>query len=97
MIMGEYNVKAIPLGYSTGYYFILMWGDKEVVGFKYEDDADKICELLNEQQKTIVLLNQIIQDNEDLVSNWFVENWSKLDEEQKQSAHLELGIEIDGD
>lgn len=93
--MGEYNVKAVPLRISTGYYFILMNEDEEVVGFDREDDADKICELLNEQQETIVLLNQIIQDNEDLVSNWFIENWSKLDEEQKQSAHLELGI--DGD
>ena len=54
-----------------------------------------IVNRLNEQHETIQSLNQLIQDNEDLVSNWFIENWSKLDDEQKQSAHLELGIDID--
>ena len=48
-----YRVKAVPLVISTGYYFILMCGDEEVVGFKYEDDADKICDLLNSQDELI--------------------------------------------
>lgn len=48
-----YRVKAVPLVISTGYYFILMCGDEEVVGFKYEDDADKICDLLNKQDELI--------------------------------------------
>lgn len=48
-----YRVKAVPLGISAGYYFILMCGDEEVVGFKYEDDADKICDLLNSQDELI--------------------------------------------
>ena len=48
-----YSVKAVPLVISTGYYFILMCGDEEIVGFKYEDDADKICDLLNSQDKLI--------------------------------------------
>lgn len=51
-------------------------------------DAIRICDELNE-------LGQIIQDCEDGVANWFIENWHKLDAEQKQSAHLELGIDID--
>ena len=51
--------------------------------------------LLNNYNDTINRLNRMSQYAEDCVNNWFIENWSKLDDEQKQSAHLELGIDID--
>ena len=42
-------------------------------------------------------LKQVSQDYEDNVSDWFIENWHTLSDEQKQSAHLELGIDIEYD
>lgn len=43
------------------------------------------------------ILKQTSQDYEDVVSDWFIENWPILSEEQRQSAHLELGIEVTED
>lgn len=51
--------------------------------------------LLNEQEKKLKSLQQDSQDYEDAVFNWFFENWDSLSEEQKQYAHLEIGVEID--
>lgn len=51
--------------------------------------------LLNNYNDTINRLNRMSQYDKDCVNNWFIENWDKLTDEQKQSAHLELGIDID--
>lgn len=51
--MGEYVIKEVPLSISTEYYYKLMWGDEEIMGFKYGFDADKICDLLNEYENLI--------------------------------------------
>ena len=59
---GEFNnrfyIKAYPLGYSTGYYFMLIDRlgeltdfDDDFLTFKYEDDADSICMFLNKYIK----------------------------------------------
>lgn len=75
----------------------------------FEDDSEKLVEMLNDysikdnilvkdinkKDETIKELNQLLQDNEDCVSDWFFENWSKLDDDMRQSAHLELGIELE--
>lgn len=51
--------------------------------------------ILDKKNKEIEQLKQVSQDYEDNVSNWFIENWHTLSDEQKQSAHLELGIDIE--
>ena len=53
----------------------------------------KIKELEKENEQ----LKQTSQDYEDIVNNWFIDNWNKLSDEMKQSAHLELGIDIEYD
>ena len=53
------------------------------------------CKLMNELHEENQQLKQVQQDYEDNVANWFIENWDKLSDEQKSSAHLELGIEED--
>lgn len=51
----------------------------------------KVKELTKENKE----LEQIIQDESDSVSNWFINYWDTLTEEAKSDAHLELGIDID--
>lgn len=53
--------------------------------------ADNITDL----ETQIAQLKKSIQDYEDTLHNWFIENWHSLSDEQKQSAHLELGIDLD--
>ena len=53
-----------------------------------EKPLQRFCDDLNNE-------NQASQDYQDNVHDWFIENWGNLSDEQKQSAHLELGIEID--
>lgn len=57
----------------------------------------KICELLNNFDEETENLKQQNQDYEDCVSNWFIENWEKLDDNLRSSAHLELGMDFDYD
>ena len=62
-IKGEFNdrfyIEAKPLGISTGYYFLLIDREGELldgedwITFKYEDDADIICDFLNLQEERI--------------------------------------------
>ena len=65
---------------------------KAIDGLMSENNDLKhiIQNFINEKE----ILNQIQQDYEDSVSNWFIENWCLLSDEQRQSAHLELGIEV---
>ena len=56
-----------------------------------------LVKLLLEMKEENEQLKQVSQDYEDIVSNWFIDNWHKLSDEQKQSAHLELGIDIEYD
>lgn len=60
-----------------------------------EHCADVIATAINELINKNEQLKQVSQDYEDNVSNWFIENWHTLSDEQKQSAHLELGIDIE--
>ena len=54
----RYWVKATPLGISTGYSFYLIDEKKELTDsdgdylyFKYEDEAEILCDFLNEQEE----------------------------------------------
>ena len=60
-------------------------------------DMEKCVELLNSMYEKNEQLKQTSQDYEDNVCNWFIDNWNKLSDEMKQSAHLELGIDIEYD
>lgn len=78
---------------------------KDVIVFDlFKSDAKIICNKLNEQDTRITelekeneQLKQTSQDYEDIVNNWFIDNWNKLSDEMKQSAHLEVGIDIEYD
>lgn len=58
--MGKYGVEKKPLGHSTGYFYYLVCDDKQLCGFKYEDDADFICDLLNKQDDIIEKYRDIL-------------------------------------
>lgn len=64
---------------------------------QYSDRVEKSMyrKLSYKQKQEIEELEQIIQDNSDSVSNWFINYWDILTEEAKSDAHLELGIDID--
>ena len=49
--------------------------------------------LLNILDVEIKDIKQTMQDYEDLVSNWFIDNWNDLPKKLKESASLELGID----
>lgn len=61
----------------------------------YKSSAENYCRRLNEVLQENEQLKQVSQDYEDNVSKWFIENWYTLSDEQKQSTHLELGIDIE--
>lgn len=54
--------------------------------------AEKGMELLIQDNNKQRVINQHYWD---VVHDWFRDHWNKLTEEQKDSAHLELGIDID--
>lgn len=55
-------------------------------------EGTKKVQKLSEENRQ---LKQTSQDYEDIVNNWFINNWDKLSGEMKQSAHLEVGIDIE--
>lgn len=65
----RFYVLATPLGYSTGFYYNLIDREKELndIGFKYEDEADTVCEFLNKQDKRLhklqLWVNEIYYEN----------------------------------
>lgn len=59
----------------------------------FEDFSDAM-----EGEEIVELLNQLttdLQNLEDAVHNFFIENRDKLSEELIQTAHLELGVEFE--
>ena len=57
--------------------------------------TNKVVDLLNNYEDENQQLKQSYQDDIDCFNNWFIRNWDNLSEELKESAHLELGIDID--
>lgn len=64
---------------------------------QYSDRVEKSMyrKLSYKQKQEIEELEQIIQDESDSVSNWFIKYWDTLTEEAKSDAHLELGIDYE--
>ena len=71
--------------------------NEEELVYVDKNELEQFIESYHELEKENEQLKQSLQDYEDNVSNWFIENWSTLSDEQRQSAHLELGIEYDSD
>ena len=70
--------------------------NNEILGETYDSiEAEAIVKRLNELYDENEQLKQTSQDYEDIVYNWFINNWDKLSDEMKQSAHLEVGIDIE--
>lgn len=67
----------------------------ETEQYRIKIEQSMYRKLSYKQKKEIKELEQIIQDNSDLVSDWFIKYWDILTEEAKSDAHLELGIDID--
>lgn len=72
----RFYVKAYPLGYSTGYYYELVDIEDELTDlngnylvFKYEDDADDVCEFVNKlNDKNKWLKGELFKANMELLN-----------------------------
>lgn len=78
------------------------WQIEDTETGEYANPVDGITNVLkglvktmNNYEKKVEELEQIIQDESDSVSNWFINYWDTLTEEAKSDAHLTLGIDID--
>ena len=71
--------------------------DHDSISFCDERFDNLILKKLNNMYKEKTELERILQDYEDTVSDFFIDNWLSFSEEVKQQAHLELGIDIDYD
>lgn len=56
----RFYIKALPLGISTGYYYVLVDRENELldyykdyINFNYVDEAETICNFLNKQENRI--------------------------------------------
>lgn len=67
--------------------------DEVIAVFFNKEKADKYVDMLNKKEEQLIDIKKTFQDYEDNVHDFFIKNESELSEEQKQQAHLELGIE----
>lgn len=84
----RFYIKAVPLGISTGDYYVLVDRDYELVDyygdfldFKYVDEAETLCEFLNNQNHRLHHL-QLWVNEVYYVNPIELNYWSKRDEDK---------------
>ena len=89
------NYSNRELGYDTYNDELIDDCDKKDMQIaSQEKQLQKQHRIITTQDQRITDLEKDLQDYEDNVADFFIEYWNQLTPEMKQTAHLELGIEI---